>query len=225
MTGKTPSTTSLLEGNSRFRSDYFEHERELFDALARGTHEPLACVIGCSDARVPPDIILGASPGDLFCVRNVANIVPPFGEKSFNRAAGSAIEYAVHALKVRHMVIVGHTQCGGIKALARMDDTLSEEMPTLAQWLRDAAEVRRRLQMLARHLTAEDLERQLVFENVLVQLDNLLTYPVVARALEEDRLEIHGWVYDLADGRIRAYDPKINRFELLEKSRAPAASP
>ncbi len=210
--------TSLFEGHTRFRSEYFEHERQLFDSLARGTHEPLACVIGCSDARVPPDIILGASPGDLFAVRNVANIVPPFGEKSFNRAAGSAIEYAVHVLRVKHIVVVGHTQCGGIRALASMDDTLAQEMPTLAHWLKDAAELRRRLQMLARHLSSEDLEKQLVFENVLVQLENLITYPVVSRALEENRLEMHGWVYDLADGRIRAYDPRDNRFELLEKS-------
>ncbi len=210
--------TSLFEGHTRFRSEYFEHERQLFDSLARGTHEPLACVIGCSDARVPPDIILGASPGDLFAVRNVANIVPPFGEQSFNRAAGSAIEYAVHVLRVKHIVVVGHTQCGGIRALASMDDTLAQEMPTLAHWLKDAAELRRRLQMLARHLSSEDLEKQLVFENVLVQLENLITYPVVSRALEENRLEMHGWVYDLADGRIRAYDPRDNRFELLEKS-------
>jgi carbonic anhydrase len=211
-------TTSLFEGHSRFRSEYFEHERELFDALARGTHEPLACVIGCSDARVPPDIILGASPGDLFVVRNVANIVPPFGAQNFNRAAGSAIEYAVHVLRVKHIVVVGHTQCGGIGAITRMDEKLAEEMPTLAQWLKDAGEVRRRLQMLARHLSPEDLEKQLVFENVLVQLENLITYPVVSRALEENRLEMHGWVYDLADGRIRAYDPEQNRFELLERS-------
>jgi len=215
--------TSLFEGHSRFRSDYFENDRQLFDALARGTHEPLACIIGCSDARVPPDIILGASPGDLFAVRNVANIVPPFGEQNFNRAAGSAIEFAVHVLRVPHIVVVGHTQCGGIRAITTMDEKLAEDMPTLAQWLKDAVELRRRLQLLARHLSPEDLEKQLVFENVLVQLDNLLTYPAVARALEENRLEMHGWVYDLADGRIRAYDPKVNRFELLEKtvSRAP----
>jgi carbonic anhydrase len=220
-----PTPTSLFEGHTRFRSDYFENDRQLFDSLARGTHEPLACIIGCSDARVPPDIILGASPGDLFAVRNVANLVPPFGQHLFNRASGSAIEYAVHVLRVPHIVVVGHTQCGGIRALATMNEELAREMPTLAQWLEDAAETRRRLQLLARHLSPEDLERQLVFENVLAQLDNLLTYPVVARALEENRLEMHGWVYDLADGRIRAYDPQQNRFDLLEKSSKVSPSP
>lgn len=208
----------LFPGHTRFRKDYFENDRELFDSLARGTHEPRACIIGCSDARVPPDIILGASPGDLFAVRNVANIVPPFGAQNFNRAAGSAIEYAVHVLHVPHIVVVGHTQCGGIRALANLDAKLAEEMPTLAQWLKDAGEVRRRLLVLARHISSEELEKQLVFENVLVQLENLLTYPVVARALEENRLEMHGWVYDLADGSIQAYSPERNRFEPLEKT-------
>jgi carbonic anhydrase len=202
----------LFEGHSRFRQEYFEHERELFESLAKGRHEPTACVIGCSDARVPPDIILGASPGDLFAVRNVANIVPPFGAQNFNRATGAAIEYAVHVLRVKHIVIVGHTQCGGIRAITRADDALAQEMPTLAQWLKDAVELRRRLQMLARHLSPEDLEKQLVFENVLVQLENLMTYPVVAKALEENRIEMHGWVYELEDGRIRVYDPGQNRF-------------
>jgi carbonic anhydrase len=97
-------------------------------------------------------------------------------------------------------------------------------MPTLAQWLKDAVELRRRLELLARHLSPEELEKQLVFENVLVQLDNLLTYPVVSRALEENRLEMHGWVYDLADGRIRAYDPAKGRFEPFEKKGAVSPS-
>jgi carbonic anhydrase len=209
---------NLIEGHTRFRSEFFENDRELFNSLAGGSQDPVACVIGCSDARVPPDIILGAKPGDLFAVRNVANIVPPFGETNFNRAAGSAIEYAVHVLKVKHLVVVGHTGCGGIRALANMNEQMAQDMPTLTQWLRDAAELRRRLSVLARHVSPEELEKELVYENVLVQLDNLLTYPQVARALEENRLEMHGWVYDLADGRIRAYDPRQNRFELLEKS-------
>lgn len=207
----------LLEGHAKFRAEYFEHERELMDSLARGTHEPKAIVIGCSDARVPPDIILGASPGDLFAVRNVGNMVPPYSKEMFNRAAGSAIEYAVQFLRVRHAVVVGHTQCGGLRALARMNDETSEEMPVLAAWLHDAIELRGRLATLARHMSPDDLERLLVFENVVVQLENLLTYPAVRRALEEDRLEIHGWVYDLADGRLHGYDPKLNRFKTLER--------
>ncbi len=207
----------LLEGHAKFRAEYFEHERELMDSLARGTHEPKALVIGCSDARVPPDIILGASPGDLFAVRNVGAMVPPYAKEMFNRAAGSGIEYAVHVLRVRHAVVVGHTQCGGLRALAQMNDEMRESMPVLAAWLHDAIELRGRLATLARHMSPEDLERLLVFENVVVQLENLLTYPVVKRALEEDRLEIHGWVYDLADGRLHGYDPKVNRFRALDR--------
>jgi carbonic anhydrase len=202
----------LLEGHDKFRSDYFEKERELFDALAGGSHEPLAMVISCSDARVVPNIILDSGPGELFVVRNVANLVPPFGEDTANRSAGAALEYAINVLKVPHLVVCGHTQCGGLRALIRGHQTLAAEMPTLAAWLHDAIELRERMAALLRDHPPDELERRLPFENVVVQLENLLTYPVVRRELEANRLELHGWVYDLADARLRVFDPKANEF-------------
>jgi carbonic anhydrase len=207
--------TSLLDGHERFRKDYFERGRELFESLASIGQHPTALFIGCCDSRVVPDLIVSAAPGDLFVLRNIANIVPRYEDgQVFNRSVGAAIEFAVHVLRVPHVIICGHTSCGGLGALLAGPDQLARDTPTLAGWLRDAASV---LDRLRRHeLEGEALARQLAFENVLVQLENLMTYPVVMRALEEDRLEMHGWVYDLVDGRLLVFQPETNDFRPLE---------
>jgi len=132
-----------------------------------------------------------------------------------NRSVGAAIEYAVHVLRVPHIVVCGHTQCGGLRALVDGPDKLERDTPTLANWLRDAADV---LGRLRDELAPDALARQLVFENVVVQLENLLSYPTVERALEADRLEIHGWVYDLSDGSLRVYHPEEDVFRPVERA-------
>lgn len=210
--------TKLMQGHERFKAEYFQHERELFAELAQGAHKPTAMMISCSDARVVPNLIVNADPGDLFIVRNVANIVPPFGEDQFNRSVGAAIEYAVHHLRVPHLVVCGHTQCGGLGALIAGHEGLREETPTLAAWLHDAIDLRERLAELARDAAPGTLQRLLAYENVLVQLENLLSYPVVARALEENRIELHGWVYDLQGATLEVYDPQQNAFLPAPKS-------
>lgn len=211
--------TRLLEGHERFRTDYFENGRELFESLARGVQRPLALYIGCCDSRVVPDLIVQAKPGELFVLRNIANIVPRYEEgQVLNRSVGAAIEYAVHVLKVPNVIICGHTTCGGLAALLGGPETLAAETPTLAGWLRDAAAV---LDRLNRHdLEPEALARQLACENVVVQLENLMTYPVVSRALEENRLELHGWLYDLEQGSLQAFDPARNAFVPVESAYA-----
>jgi carbonic anhydrase len=207
--------TKLLEGHGRFRRDYFERERELFTTLATGAQRPTAMMIACCDSRVVPNLLLNASPGDLFVLRNIANIVPPFGYHLANRSVGSAIEYAIHVLQVPHIIVCGHTHCGGLEALAQGPEKLEAETPTLAAWLQDALAVRERITRRWQDEPAEVIARQLVFENVVVQLENLLTYPVLKRALEENRVEIHGWVYDLTTATLRGYEPEANEFRPL----------
>lgn len=208
--------TKLIEGHTRFRKDYFDHERELFDTLAKGAQRPLALMLACCDSRVVPNLMVNAHPGDLFVVRNIGNIVPPFRQEQINHSVGAALEYAIHMLKVPHIIICGHTQCGGLQALAHGPETLAAEMPTLAGWLRDALSVRDRLVSRWPSASIEEIARQLVFENVVVQLENLLTYPVARKALDENRIEIHGWVYDLATAEMRVYEPGSNEFRPFE---------
>lgn len=207
--------TRLLQGHRKFRADYFEHERELFESLAKGGQHPSAMFIGCCDSRVVPNLIVNANPGDLFVLQNIANIVPRYEKDQLqNRSVGAALDYAVHVLKIPHIVVCGHTQCGGLQALLDGPDRLAGEMPTLANWLRDAAAV---LGRIRGEMAPEALARQLVFENVVVQLENLVTYPAVERALEDDELEIHGWVYDIADGSLRVYHPDLDVFRPTER--------
>src|SRR5262249_21329458 len=132
-----PMVTKLLQGHRKFRSQYFEHERELFEALARG-QRPQAMVIACCDSRVVPNLILDAGPGELFVLRNIPNIVPRYEPEDLHfRSVGAALEYALHVLRVPHIIVCGHTECGGLKALADGLDALERDTPALVDWLRE----------------------------------------------------------------------------------------
>ncbi len=179
---------------------------ELLAALSSQGQFPDAMFIGCSDSRVVPERLMGANPGDLFVLRDVANLVPPFG--TGGDAVGAVIEYAVLHLHVKHIIICGHTDCGGIKALDGHVDYAGE--PHTARWLELARPAQ--TQVDAQGVDPERRHRAVVEQNVLNQLANLQTYDPVRRALEADELELHGWVYDLSDGRISYWDAAVGRF-------------
>ena len=205
----------LLERSHALRAEFFEKEGELLDALAQRGQFPEAMFIGCSDSRVVPELLLGARPGDLFVVRAVANIVPPYGAGQY--AVGAAVEYAVLHLRIKHLIVCGHTDCGGIKALDHAVDMAAE--PALASWIELARPAQ--TQVDARGLaTGEARHPAIVEQNVLLQLANLQTYPPVRRALDEQRLELHGWVYALAERQLRFYAAAQDRFIIFSPSQA-----
>ncbi len=202
----------VLARSHAFRTEFFENERELLESLAGHGQFPDAMFIGCSDSRVVPEILTGARPGDLFVVRVVANIVPPYG--TGQNAVGAAVEFAVQRLQVEHLIICGHTDCGGIKALDNGVDMVTE--PATANWIEFARPAQS--QVAALGLTGDARHRAIVENNVLLQLDNLRTYAAVSHALDEDRLELHGWVYDLAELQLRFYDAGQDRFVIFSPS-------
>jgi carbonic anhydrase len=197
----------LVEGYRKFLSEVFEPRKESFLSLARAPHQPChTLVVSCSDSRVIPEVITQAEPGELFVVRNVANIVPPLGEE--HSSAGAAVEYALgHLPEIRFLVVMGHYGCGGMKALLEPPKEEPQE-PSLSRWLSLSLEARRRLEAELPEASFQDRWDRLVEINVLLQMEHLGTYPQVARALREGRLELLGWVYDLASGRIKAYRPE-----------------
>ncbi|MFH8724721.1 carbonic anhydrase [Streptomyces termitum] len=183
----------LAEGIDRFRREVFPAKAGLFAHLAT-SHRPGTLFIGCSDARVVPELITQTDPGELFVVRTAGNLVPahtPGGD-----AVGAAIEYAIAVLGVRDVIVCGHSACGAMTALAEGHDLTAA--PAVADWLRHADASLAR----ARAAGGRDGVTGLVRANVVAQLANLATHPAVARALAEDAVRLHGWVFDIASGTV-----------------------
>jgi len=194
------STEGLVEGHARFKREY-EADRRLFARLAEEGQHPKAMWIGCSDSRVIPERITGADPGELFIVRNVANVVPPFGPGG--DAVGAAIEFAIIHLGVDDIVVCGHTDCGGVIAAETPADRV--QRPHLSRWVdlvRPAA-----AQVAASYPTDEARRTAIARANVLLQLDNLRTYDCVRDAQRGGGLALHAWMYDVSTGGLLAFDP------------------
>ena len=191
---------------------------EMLDTLAQKGQSPDAMFIGCSDSRVVSELLTGARPGALFVARVVANIVPPYG--TGQNAVGAAVEYAVLHLKVKDLIICRHTDCGGVKALDQPVDMAAE--PAIASWIEFARPAQSQID--ARGLRGDARHQAIVEENVLLQLENLKTYGAVHRALDENRLELHGWVYDLANLQIRYYDVNAGHFVTFSPSTSQASA-
>jgi carbonic anhydrase len=191
----------IVEGVRRFQ-DRRQQNLELYRRLAEEGQAPVALFIGCSDSRVPPEVIADAGPGVLFVTRNVANIVPPYG--SGEVAVGAVVEYAVHHLHVRQIIVCGHTDCGGIKALDAQPNWDRE--PHIARWIEHARPAKTKVQ--ASGLPAEECHLATVRENVLLQLEHLRSYDPVREAERAGALALVGWVYHLDTGIVEAYDPQ-----------------
>ncbi|RPK41342.1 Carbonic anhydrase 1 [Streptomyces sp. ADI91-18] len=183
----------LVEGVERFQRDVFPAKADLFARLAT-THRPQTLFIGCSDARVVPELITQREPGELFVIRTAGNLVPAHAPGPDGVAA--SIEYAVAVLGVRDIVVCGHSACGAMTALAGGDDFSA--VPAVGRWLRHAG---------APAGSTADRVDTLIRDNVTAQLANLATHPPVAHALAAGALTLHGWVYDIPTGTVERLAP------------------
>ncbi|HVJ09347.1 MAG TPA: carbonic anhydrase [Acidisarcina sp.] len=200
----------LLEGYRQFRRDAFPEKREHFHLLSEG-QSPDTLFITCADSRIVPDLILQTEPGDLFICRNVGNVVPPNGEMAGGVSA--TIEYAVQVLKVRHIIICGHSDCGAIKAA--LDKQSVAALPAASQWLHYVESAWNFLDEVGSEGQGTKTEPgvvALIHANVIAQMQNLKSHPEVAGALAEGRLQVHGWFYDILSGTIEFYDPGLKKF-------------
>ena len=210
----------LVDGIHHFRANVFSHKQQLFERLADG-QQPLALFITCSDSRINPNLLTQTDPGELFILRNAGNIVPPYGAV-YGGEAGS-IEYAVSVLKVKDIVVCGHSHCGAVAGLLNSEKL--EKLPAVRAWLSHAEATRRIMEENYPDLTDDDERLTLaVEENVLVQLENIRTHPAVAAALDRDALNLHGWVYIFEEGKVLAYHPGQEQFLPLETKREPRES-
>jgi carbonic anhydrase len=210
----------LVDGYVRFRAEVFPENQELFRELAH-KQNPQALFITCSDSRVLPDLLTQSEPGDLFSCRNAGNIVPPYG--SVLGGVSATIEYAVMVLNVEHIIVCGHYDCGAMKG-ALQPETLTD-IPTVSSWLRHSDAAR---EVVKAQLAEADFKTQLdalVEENVLLQLAHLRTHPSVASRLAKGEIDVHGWVYRIHTGEIRAFDADLQHFVALDSPTLPIATP
>lgn len=199
---------NILDRASRFRGDIFEKESALYRRLATDGQSPKALMISCADSRVVPEIITQAGPGELFVCRNAGNIVPPFSQA--NGGVSSAVEYAVVALKVRDIVVCGHSDCGAMKAFLHPDKLA--EMPNVAAWLRHAHAAESVVDAAYPTLRETEKVHALAMENVIAQIQHLRTHPSVAAALARGELSLHGWFFEIESGTILAFDGASREF-------------
>jgi carbonic anhydrase len=204
----------LLDGVIKFKDDFFHEHKEIFENLS-SSQNPHTLYIGCSDSRVVPDVIAQTMPGELFVVRNIANMVPPYSENSYSfRCTASIIEYAVNMLEVDNIVICGHSNCGGCKALYYPEEKL-DKLPSVKEWLKLGHEIRDR--MLAKDLSPEEREFETEQLNIVKQLENLLTYPFVEERVDNGTLKLHGWYYVIETADVFSYNFDNREFELITK--------
>jgi carbonic anhydrase len=198
----------LIQGLREFKESYYPTYQNLFEELSHGQH-PRVLFITCSDSRIDPNLITQAGPGDLFVVRNAGNIVPPYG--SANGGEGAAIEYAVHALGINQIIVCGHSHCGAMKGLLKLN-SLQEDMPLVYDWLKHAEATRRLVKENYNNYQGEELLEITIAENVLTQIENLRTYPVIHSRLFQGKLQIYGWIYHIENGEILAFDPDTHAY-------------
>lgn len=202
----------LVDGVHHFQKGVFGSQREFFEKLVNG-QRPMALFITCSDSRISPNLITQTEPGDLFIMRNAGNIVPSHGAGA-NGGEAATIEFAISVLGIPDIIVCGHTHCGAMKALLGPPARL-EDMPATRNWLGNAEATRRIIKDKYVHLEGDRLLTACVEENVLVQLENLRTHPVVAAGMARKQLNLHGWVYKLETGEVFAYDPDEGQFRPL----------
>jgi carbonic anhydrase len=200
----------LLQGYSDFLGSRLPEEQNRFRALSESGQSPEIMVIGCCDSRVSPEVIFDARPGELFVVRNVANLVPPYTPDGAQRAVSAALEFAVQALKVKHIVVLGHAQCGGIRAYAEENAPLSPG-DFIGHWMELIAPAAKAVGPRGNLPMAEYLSR-LEHAAVLTTLDNLMTFPCVNILVGRGKLQLHAAYFGVAAGTLSVFDRESGEF-------------
>ncbi|MHB8623273.1 MAG: carbonic anhydrase [Sulfuricaulis sp.] len=203
----------LIDGFQRFRTRYFGAERQLFHRLARDGQSPRVMVVACCDSRVDPAILTDCDPGDLFVVRNVANLVPPCETGGQYHGTSAALEFAVRLLKVKHIIVFGHARCGGIRALVGDVPGTAPTTQFVMSWMSIAAEARLETLNAGSVLDPEEQARDCEQAGIRISLRNLMTFQFVRQAVDSGQLAIHGWYFDLENGELLVYQPQLGKFQ------------
>ncbi len=207
--------TKFLNGMENFQQRHFGENAELASTLVDG-QKPQALLIGCCDSRVDPAVLLNCDLGELFILRNIANLVPPYLKNDDYHGVSSSLEYAVCHLEVSDIIVLGHSECGGIAAL--MESASSGDTGEfIGKWVNIAASARDKV---LRELPDEQAQKQARAwekEAILVSLRNLMTFPWVKEKVATGQLSLHGWYYNLSNGQLRYYNQLTGEYDILVK--------
>lgn len=207
----TESVDKLMQGYRRYRDGDYEESRTLIESLVTEGQRPEVAVVACSDSRVDPAILFQADPGDLFMVRNVANLVPPMEEEGTYHGTSAALEFAVLGLGVKHILVLGHAHCGGIKLMME-PDPYSSAFKYVPAWVSMLSAAHRRVLATMSDAGPEACTRACEQNAVLVSLENLTTFPWVRERIQSGDLQLHGWYVDIAGPKLSAYDWEAGTF-------------
>ena len=196
----------LLAGLKKFQTEVYPQHQKKFEALAQ-SQDPDVLFITCSDSRIDPNLITQSEPGELFICRNAGNIIPPHSHETGGMTA--SIEYAVSVLKVRHIIICGHSSCGAMKAAMRPLSV--KRLPHVKVWLDHCRAAKEAVQQQYDHLGDEHLD-EVTKQNIILQMNHLKTHPAVFSKLHTHDIQVHGWMYDIKTGNVEIYDEKQTRF-------------
>lgn len=206
----------LIQGIVDFRSSLTEERRTLFAKLALG-QKPDTLFIACSDSRVVPNLFASTNPGDLFVLRNIGNLIPPYSALQDN-SASAVIEFSVFSLKVSDIIVCGHSECGAMQALVQGVDTHS--CPHLASWLKYGEESLRKVREGVTINPALAEHNQISQVNVLQQMQHVASYPFIRERIKKKQLRIHGWWFDIAQADVYCYEQDQNQFVLIDHNEA-----
>lgn len=207
------SPKQLIAGFRRFRELHFAEDSVQFQDLTQFGQTPKALVVACCDSRVDPALVLDCAPGDLFVIRNVANLVPPAENQGHYHGTSAALEFGVRNLGVPHIIVFGHAQCGGIHAL--LEGSVDKEESFIAEWMGIADAAREQVEL--EHASASSTVRHRACEQqaILVSLRNLMTFSWIRERVEQGSLTLHGWYFDIEGGVLLGYDSNTRQFETL----------
>jgi carbonic anhydrase len=202
----------LLDGYARFRSGRYVQDEDRYRTLGAGAQQPKLMIIACCDSRAAPETIFDAGPGEIFVMRNVANLVPPYAPDGKHHSTSAAIEFAVLQLGVKDVVVMGHGRCGGIRAVVEGNDPLSAG-DFIGKWMSDVRDVADSVRQ--EHDHAHDLQTAVEHASVEHSLANLRTFPWLRMRENKDELGLHGVWFDIALGELHAYNETKKSWDLV----------
>ncbi len=205
-----PLPQPLIDGYRAFLIGRLRHEQDRYRDLGQSGQSPEVMVIGCCDSRVSPEVIFDARPGELFVVRNVANIVPPYAPDQRAHGVSAALEFGIGALRIKHIVVLGHAQCGGVRAYAEDAEPLSPG-DFIGNWMKLMAPAADKVGPRGA-LSAADYLTRLEQANVVNSLENLMTFPRLRKLIERGQVVVHGAYFGVATGHLSVRDDATGKF-------------